>query len=107
MIIDKIDEEYRNYKRIPIQTGRSSYAIIHMYEYQYDHIEDMMQNDELLHKMCQVDFEQSADQFVRQLEGQECRAFIEALRDRCNEYIQEDLDRIDKMRIKLGKPKDE
>ena len=85
-----VNEEYRNYKRFPIQIGRTTYAIIHMFEYHPDHIEDIMLDDKLVHKMCNVDFEKSADQFIKQFEGDACVAFIKALRDKCNEYINED-----------------
>ncbi len=98
-------DKFKNYKRFPIQICRNAFALIHMYEME-DHFEDIFVEEELHYKMCDVDFKEAADQFIKQLEGHTCRAFIEALRDRCNEHIQEDLDSIERMRIKLGKPKD-
>lgn len=83
-------EQFRNYKRFPIQIARTTYAIMHMYEYEYDHLEDIMVDDELHYKMCNVDFEQAADQFIKQFEGNDCRAFIDALYNRCAQYIEED-----------------
>jgi hypothetical protein len=81
------DEAFTNYRRIPIQASRTSYMIIHMFEYAPDHIEDIMQPDELHSKMCDVDFNESADQFFKQLEGDDCVAFIKAMRDKCNELL--------------------
>lgn len=102
-----IDEEFRNYKRFPIQIGRTTFALLHMFEYHPDHIEDVMLPEEIEHKMSNVDFEAAADQFIKQFEGNACRLFFMKLRDKCDEYIKAEEDNIERMRIKLGKPKDE
>ena len=81
------DTTFTNYKRIPIQTSRTSYMIIHMFEYHPDHIEDIMQPEELHNQMCNVDFNESADQFFKQLEGDDCIAFIRAMKNKCDELL--------------------
>ena len=80
-------DEFTNYKRFPIQIGRTTYALLHMFEYHPDHIEDVMLPEEIEFKISNVDYEAAADQFIKQFEGNACRLFFMKLRDKCDEYI--------------------
>lgn len=82
--------EFTNYKRFPIQVSRTTFALLHMYKYCPDHLEDICVDDDLHMQMCDVDFNEAADQFIKQFEGSTCRAFIDALKNRLEEYIKED-----------------
>ena len=106
-----IDEEFRNYKRFPIQIGRTTFVLLHMFEYHPDHIEDVMLPEELEHKMSNVDYEAAVEQFIKQFEGNACRLFFMKLRDKCDEYIKveeaEIAEKTNNWYNKLDKPKDE
>ena len=80
-------DEFRNYKRFPIQIGRTTFALLHMFEYYSDHIEDVMLPEEIKSKISNIDYEAAADQFIKQFEGNACRLFFMKLRDKCDEYI--------------------
>ena len=80
-------DEFRNYKRKSIQITRNAFALLHMFEYGPDHLEDVMLPEELCHKIDTVDYKEAAQQFILQFEGSECIAFISALRDECNKLL--------------------
>ena len=94
-------DEFRNYKRKPIQITRNTFALLHMFEYGPDHWEDIMLDERICHKINKVDYKEAAQQFISQFEGNECLAFIDALRDECNKIIIEHDTRVSAMGDKL------
>jgi len=96
-------EEFRNYKRKPIQISRNVFALLHMFEYGPDHFEDIMLPEEIYHKINTVDYKEAAVQFLQQFEGNDRVAFIEALRNECNKVVSEHDERVSKMGDRLLK----
>lgn len=84
---------FKKYKRKLIQTDRDIAILIHIFEKDSDHsFEDAWLHD--LTGVYETDVEllrDSAKQLIDQLEGNWCRAFLEALRDECNTRIEQDL----------------
>lgn len=84
---------FKKYKRKLIQTDRDIAILIHIFEKDSDHsFEDAWLHD--LTGVYETDVEllrDSAKQLIDQLEGNWCRAFLEALRDECNARIEQDL----------------
>lgn len=39
-------------------------------------------------------YKEAADQFFKQFEGNECLCFVECLRDKCNEMLEEHKDKV-------------
>lgn len=87
------DKLFKKYKRKLIQTDRDIAILIHIFEKDSDHsFEDAWLHD--LTGVYETDVEllrDSAKQLIDQLEGNWCRAFLEALRDECNTRIEQDL----------------
>jgi hypothetical protein len=91
----KVDD-YKHYRRFPIILGKNDIAVIHVFS-RYDNLEDacwMSDNDEYFRSRYDT-FKESAEQFIDQLEGAYCEAFIIALRDRCNEILKREKDDAD------------
>lgn len=88
-----IDKFFKNYKRKLIQLDRNVAILIHIFEKDSDHsFEDFWLHD--LTGVYETDLELlrgSAKQLIDQLEGNWCRAFLEALRDECDARIEQDL----------------
>lgn len=87
------DKLFKNYKRKLIQLHRDTAILIHIFEKDPDHsFEDAWLHD--LTGVYETDLELlrgSAKQLIDQLEGNWCRAFLEALRDECDARIEQDL----------------
>lgn len=87
------DKFFKNYKRKLIQLDRNVAILIHIFEKDSDHsFEDVWLHD--LTGVYETDlelFRGSAKQLIDQLEGNWCRAFLEALRDECDARIEQDL----------------
>lgn len=84
---------FKNYDRKFIQISRDIAILIHIFEKDKEHSwEDIWLDD--LKGVWEHDYKihrESAKQLITQLEGHWCRAFLEALRDECNEQIEQDL----------------
>lgn len=81
-------KNFKDYKRFPIQLSRTNIALIHVYSYFPDHIEDnWMEGDEEGFLTGDVDFDKQADQFIKQLEGKYCDAFLFSLRNKIDEHF--------------------
>lgn len=93
---------FKDYKRKFIQLRRDVLILLHIFEKDTDHsFEDMSLEDyEEVWKMDYALYKESAKQFIDQLEGHWCVAFLEALRDECIERIE-----LDRKRVELVKEK--
>lgn len=82
-------DEFKNYKREFIQISPRTAILMHIFEKEDDDFEDMILCDhEEYHKQNYLTiYKESAEQFIKQFEGNECIAFIKCLRDKCNELI--------------------
>lgn len=88
----KVLNEFKNYKRDFILLNRNTAMLIHMFNKDSTHdLEDIVleDHDEYLKNMVEI-HKESAKQLLKQFEGNECVAFIEALRDECNNYLNKD-----------------
>lgn len=85
-------KEFKNYKRKFIQLSHKTVILIHIFEKSNDNFEDIILSDheEYYKQNHNIDiYKEAADQFFKQLEGNECLYFVECLRDKCNEMIKE------------------
>lgn len=90
--------------RKPIQLSPHAVAIMHIFK-RRDLWEDMWMTDVDCYNEDRWDLpENAANQFMDQLDGMECMAFIIALRDRCQKEIDEWEER--KKKYPLSKPSD-
>ena len=65
---------------------------MHIFEKSNDDFEDIILSDheEYYKQNHNINiYKEAADQFFKQFEGNECIAFVECLRDKCNEIIKE------------------
>lgn len=87
------DDFFKKYDRKFIQINRNIAILIHIFEKDSEHSwEDIWLSDFTgIHEYDYNILRDSAKQFITQLEGNWCRAFLEALRDECNEQIEQDL----------------
>lgn len=87
---------FKKYDRKFVQLSRDICILLHIFEKDSEHsFEDMWLHD--LTGVHETDFNilrDSAKQFLDQLEGHYCRAFLEALRDECDERIKQELNEI-------------
>jgi hypothetical protein len=93
---------FKDYKRKFIQLRSDVLVLLHIFEKDVDHsFEDMsLEDHEEVWKMDRTLYKESAKQFIDQLEGHWCVAFLEALRDECIERIE-----LDRKRVELVKEK--
>lgn len=91
---------FKNYDRKFIQLSRDMCMLIHLFEKDSNHSwEDVWLHDfEGVYEKDFLLYKESAKQFIDQLEGNCCRAFLEALRDECNYRIEEDLKMIEQIK---------
>ena len=97
--LGKADENFfKKYDRRFIQLSRNVAILIHIFEKDLDHSwEDIWLQD--FTEVCERDhflYKEAAKQFIDQLEGNWCVAFLEALRDECDKHIQEHRERCKK-----------
>lgn len=94
---------FKDYKRKFIQLSRDNAMLIHLFEKDPDHSwEDVNLHD--FNGVQEHDFflfREAAKQFILQLEGKWCRAFLQALRDECDERIKEDVEMLEKFKEKV------
>jgi hypothetical protein len=80
--------KFKDYKRFPIHLSRTNIALVHVYTYSPDHMGDLwMEGEEEGILTGDIDFDEQADQFIKQLEGKYCNAFLLALRNRINDHF--------------------
>lgn len=93
---------FKDYKRKFIQLRSDVLVLLHIFEKDSDHsLEDIcLEDHEEVWKMDSTLYKESAKQFIDQLEGHWCVAFLEALRDECIERIE-----LDRKRVELVKEK--
>lgn len=86
-------DEFKNYKRDFILINRNTAILLHIFtkDINYPLEEDIILSD---HDNYEIDmfntYKTSAEQFIKQFEGHNCIAFIEALRDECNKILKKD-----------------
>lgn len=84
-----MSKDFEDYKRFPIQLNEGQFLLLHIFNRKLNHsfeaawLED---NDAYFGTALEV-YDRAADQFISQLEGQECEHFIIALKNRCEKYI--------------------
>ena len=85
-------DEFKNYKREFIQISPRTAILMHIFEKEGDDFEDIILSDhEEYHKQNYLTiYKESAEQFIKQFEGNECLYFIRCLRDKCNEMLEKD-----------------
>lgn len=83
---------YKKYDRKFIQLCRNTAILIHIFEKDKDHSwEDVWLHDFTgVYEKDHLLYKEAAKQFIDQLEGNWCVAFLEALRDECNKRIEQD-----------------
>lgn len=93
---------FKDYKRKFIQLRSDVLVLLHIFEKDADHaFEDInLEDHEEVWKIDRNLYKESAKQFIDQLEGHWCVAFLEALRDECIERIE-----LDRKRVELVKEK--
>lgn len=85
-------DEFKNYKREFIQISPRTAILMHIFEKENDDFEDMILSDhEEYYKQNHLTiYKESAEQFIKQFEGNECLYFVKCLRDKCNEMLEKD-----------------
>ena len=91
---------FKDYKRKFIQLRSDVLVLLHIFEKDsYHSFEDIsLEDNEEVWEMDHALYKESAKQFIDQLEGHWCVAFLEALRDECIERIE-----LDRKRVELVK----
>ena len=94
---------FKNYKRKFIQLRRDTLILLHIFEKDVDHsFEDMsLEDHEEVWKIDNTLYKESAKQFIDQLEGHWCIAFLEALRDECQKRIDDDKRKVELVKEKI------
>ena len=88
--LGKADENFfKKYDRKFIQLSRDIGMLIHLFEKDSDHTwEDVwLQDFTGVYERDMLLYEEAAKQFIEQLEGHYCIAFLEALRNECDKHI--------------------
>lgn len=92
MNTDYVDN-FENYDRKLIKLNSDTAILLHIFKKKPNHhFEDWMvlqDNEEYFKKECVPDYEDAARQFVKQFEGEECMAFVIALKNELERIIQE------------------
>ena len=81
--------EFKDYKRRCILINSNTAILIHILEGSDTDLETIMIDEMVeggIDSKTDV-YKEAADQFIKQLEGNECLYFIEALKEKCEEYI--------------------
>ena len=92
------DDFFKKYDRKFIQLNRDIAMLIHLFEKDSNHSwEDIWLQDLTgIYEKDMLLYKEAAEQFINQLEGQWCIAFLEALRDECNKHIEDHKENIKK-----------
>lgn len=93
------DDFFKKYDRRFIQLSRDIGMLIHLFEKDSDHSwEDIwLQDFTGIYERDALLYEEAAKQFINQLEGNYCIAFLEALRDECDKHVQKHRERCKKL----------
>lgn len=93
------DDFFKKYDRRFIQLSRDIGMLIHLFEKDSEHSwEDIWLQDFVgVYEKDHLLYKDAAKQFIDQLEGNWCVAFLEALRDECDKHIQEHRERCKKL----------
>lgn len=85
------DNFFKKYDRKFIQLSRNIGMLIHLFEKDSDHSwEDVWLQDFIgVYEKDHFLYREAAKQFIDQLEGHYCIAFLKALRDECDKHIQD------------------
>lgn len=85
-------DEFKNYKREFIRISPRTAILMHIFEKEGDDFEDIIlcDNKEFYRQNYLDLYKESAEQFIKQFEGNECLHFIRCLRNKCNEILKED-----------------
>lgn len=85
------DDFFKKYDRKFIQLNRDIAMLIHLFEKDSEHSwEDIWLHDFTgVYEKDHLLYKEAAKQFLDQLEGHWCIAFLEALRDECDKHIEE------------------
>lgn len=84
-----MSKDLEHYKRFPIQLSEDTFLLLHIFNRDLNHSFEsawLSDNDAYFGTEMEV-YKRAADQFISQLEGEECELFIIALKNRCEEYI--------------------
>lgn len=82
-------KDWTAYEREPIKLGKNTIMLIQIFT-KYDRFEDLCWHDGCLTGGIDKranEYRKAAKQFMLQLEGHGCPAFIQALRDECTTYL--------------------
>lgn len=94
-------DEFKNYKRKFIQISHRTAILMHIFEKSDDDFEDIILSDheEYYKQNHNINiYKEAANQFFKQFEGNECLCFVECLRDKCNEMLEEHKDKVQKLK---------
>lgn len=85
------DDFFKKYDRKFIQLDINTAMLIHLFEKDSEHSwEDIwLQDFTGVYERDMLLYKEAAKQFIDQLEGNWCVAFLEALRDECDKHIKE------------------
>lgn len=87
-----LEKEYKDYDRKFIRINPNEIMLIHMFKRDACHqLEDMVldDNEQYFLDVSKIR-KDAAHQLMLQFEGHQCRAFIEALKQECDKWIEED-----------------
>lgn len=86
-------DEFENYERELIKINSDTIVLLHIFKKKLNHhFEDWMvlqDNEQYFKKECIPDYEYAARQFIKQFEGEECMAFVIALKNELERIIEE------------------
>lgn len=84
-------DDFKNYKREFIQVSSDTVMLLHIFEKDTEHsIEDVsLAEDYDVYEEAMYNLrKEAAAQFIKQLEGNECIAFVKALKEECENYLE-------------------
>lgn len=87
-----LEKEYKDYDRKFIRINPNEIMLIHMFKRDACHqLEDMVldDNEQYFLDVSKIR-KDAAHQLMLQFEGHQCRTFIEALKQECDKWIEED-----------------
>lgn len=86
-------DEFENYERKLIKINSDTVVLLHIFKKKLNHhFEDWMvfqDNEQYFKKEYIPDYEDAARQFIKQFEGEECMAFVIALKNELERIIEE------------------
>lgn len=82
------EDKWRHYERTPIRTSHHTVILIQLFQMK-DHWDDMWMHDRCDVQRADYDvYQKAAEQFKLQLEGHDCIAFWQAIREVANKEIE-------------------